>query len=60
MAIGSSNALLSVPEAAGFLSIPERTLRENRARWGIPAHRVSRTIRFRMRDLEAWLEKNKI
>jgi len=43
MAIGGSSALLSVHEAAEFLSIPERTLRENRARWGIPAYPVGRT-----------------
>jgi excisionase family DNA binding protein len=58
MAVGGSNALLSVPQAAEYLSIPERTLRENFRRWGIPAHKVGRALRFRVRDIEYYLERN--
>lgn len=60
MASGGSNRLLGVPEAAEFLAVPERTLRENWRRWWLSAHRVGRAIRFRERDIENWLEKNKI
>lgn len=54
MASGGSNRLLGVPEAAEFLAVPERTLRENWRRWGLSAHRVGigRAIRFRERDIE--------
>ena len=60
MAIGGSNRLIGCKEAAEFLSIPERTLRENWRRWGLTAHKVGRAIRFRERDIEAWLQKNTI
>ena len=49
---------MSCKEAAQYLSVPERTLRDNWRRWGLKAHRVGRAIRFRERDIEAWLEKN--
>ena len=58
MSVGGSNRLLSVPEAAEYLAVPERTLRENFRRWGIPAHKVGRALRFRVRDIESYLEKN--
>jgi excisionase family DNA binding protein len=54
MAIGGSSRLLPVPEAAEYLSVAERTLRENFRRWGIPAHKVGRALWFsgaRRRDL---------
>ena len=57
MAIGGSNRLVGCREAAEFLSVPERTLRENWRRWGMPGYKVGRAIRFRERDLEIWLEK---
>jgi excisionase family DNA binding protein len=51
---------MGVPEAAEFLAVPERTLRENWRRWGLSAHRVGRAIRFRERDIERWLDQNRI
>jgi excisionase family DNA binding protein len=53
VAIGGSNRLIGCKEAAEFLSIRERTLRENWRRWGLTAHKVGRPIRFRERDIEA-------
>jgi hypothetical protein len=47
--------LWSADHLREVLSIPERTLRENRRRWGLTAHKVSRAIRFRERGIEAWL-----
>ncbi len=35
-------------------------MRDNWARWGLTAIRVGRAIRFRVRDIEAWLERNEI
>jgi excisionase family DNA binding protein len=58
MLIGGSNVLLTVPQAAEYLAVPERTLRENFKRWGIPAHRVGRALRFRIRDIETYLNNN--
>jgi excisionase family DNA binding protein len=48
------------PSGAEFLAVPERTLRENWRRWGLSAHRVGRAIRFRERNIETWLDANKI
>jgi excisionase family DNA binding protein len=57
--VGGSNKLLSIKETAEYLSISERTLRNHFRTWGIPAHKVGRAIRFRMRDIESFLERNK-
>ena len=60
MAIGGSNRLIGCKEAAGFLSVPECTVRENWRKCGRTAHKVGRAIRFRERDIETWLAANKI
>jgi len=31
---------------------------ENFGRWGIPAHKVGRALRFRIRDIEPYHEQN--
>jgi len=56
MASGGSNQLLSLANAAAYLDMPERRLRDNWRRWGIPIYKVGRELRFRVRDLECWLE----
>jgi excisionase family DNA binding protein len=55
--LGGSNRLLSVVETAERLSVSVRTLREHRRAWGLPVVRVGRALRFRERDLEAWIEQ---
>jgi excisionase family DNA binding protein len=57
MPSGGSNHLLTAQECADYLSVPLRTLRENRERWELPAVRVGRALRFRMRDVETWLSQ---
>ena len=47
-----------MPQAAEYLAVPERTLRENFKCWGIPAHKVGRALRFRVRDAETYLNNN--
>jgi excisionase family DNA binding protein len=51
--------LLTLREAAGFLNVPERTLRAEFRKWGIEAYKVGRAWRFRERDLNDFLEQNK-
>lgn len=58
MPAGGSNLLLDLAKAAGYLDIPERRLRDNWRRWGIRAYKVGRELRFRERDLEAYLSAN--
>jgi excisionase family DNA binding protein len=43
-------------EAAGYLGIAYYTLKDNYRAWGIPYIPVGRLIKFRERDLAAWLE----
>jgi excisionase family DNA binding protein len=56
---GGSNRLLNLVYTAAYLDVPERRLRDNWRRWGIPTYKVGRELRFRVRDLEAWLESNR-
>ncbi len=56
--LGGSNRLLSLAEAAAFLGIPKpRSLRDYYKKWGIPALKIGRELRFRERDLNAWIAK---
>ncbi|MCQ4041994.1 helix-turn-helix domain-containing protein [Streptantibioticus rubrisoli] len=54
---GGSNQLLTPGQAAAFLAVPLSTLYSNWRRWGVPAYRVGKHLRFRERDLEAWLSR---
>jgi excisionase family DNA binding protein len=56
MAPGGSNKPLRYAEAAEYLNISESTLRQNWRRYGLRAHRIGRTIQFRERELERWIE----
>jgi excisionase family DNA binding protein len=57
--LGGSNTLRSMPETAEYLNVPLRSLRSHWRKWGLPAYRVGRSIQFRERDLEAWLEDHR-
>jgi excisionase family DNA binding protein len=56
MAQGGSNRLLRIPEAAEYLNVKDRTLREHWQRWGLQAHRIGRAIMFRERELERFID----
>jgi excisionase family DNA binding protein len=58
VAAGGSNVLLTTRQAAEYLAVTERALRDNFRRWGLPAHKVGRALRFRVRDTEAYLDRN--
>jgi excisionase family DNA binding protein len=58
MSSGGSNRLLDLAKAAEYLDVPERRLRDNWRRWGIRAYKVGRELRFRERDIEAYLSRN--
>jgi excisionase family DNA binding protein len=58
MPAGGSNRLLNLSKAAEYLDLPPRRLRDNWQRWGITAYHVGRELRFRERDLEAYLSRN--
>jgi excisionase family DNA binding protein len=54
--LGGSNRLLTMRELADYLNQPYRSVQVNWARWGIPAYRVGRSLRFRVRAVEQWLD----
>lgn len=58
--IGGSNQLFTLEETARFLGVHPKTLYRNFRKWNLPAHQVGRAIKFRGRDVESWLERNKV
>lgn len=60
MSAGGSNRLMSPEELAEYLAISKRSLLGCYREWGIPVHRVGRHLRFRVRDVEYWLEQHRI
>jgi excisionase family DNA binding protein len=59
MPSGGSNRLLSAAEAAQYIGRKERTFREYWRTWGISGYRVGRSLRFRERELENWLQAHR-
>jgi excisionase family DNA binding protein len=55
--IGGSNRLLSSREVAAILGVRERTVRAMWKEWGLPAKRIGKQLRWRERDLYAWIEQ---
>lgn len=60
MTIGGSNKLFSVEETAKYLGVHPDTLYRNWRKWNLTAIQVGRQIKFRGRDVEAWLERSEI
>lgn len=57
--LGGSNRLLNSREVGELLGLPETTIRAQWRKWGLQAVKVGRALRWRERDLEAWIEKHK-
>jgi len=55
--LGGSNRLLSARDVAAILAIPERTVRDKWKEWGLPAYRIGRHLRWKERDVFAWIER---
>lgn len=55
---GSDRRLLSIAEVAEYLDVPVSTVRTWRANKSGPRGiRVGRHVRYRLRDIELWLER---
>ena len=55
--MGESDSLLTIRQLAAKLQVPEQTLYAWRTRGeGPPGLRVGRYVRYRPRDVEAWLD----
>jgi len=55
--LGGSNRLLSSRDVAAILGIPERTVRDKWREWELPAYRIGRHLRWKERDLYAWIDQ---
>jgi excisionase family DNA binding protein len=55
--LGGSNRMLSARDVAAILAVPERTVRDKWREWQLPAYRIGRHLRWRERDLYAWIER---
>jgi excisionase family DNA binding protein len=55
--LGGSNRMLSARDVAAILGIPERTVRDKWREWELPAYRIGRHLRWKERDLNAWIER---
>lgn len=49
--------MLTSTEVGEMLALPERTIRAQWREWGLPAYRIGRALRFRERDVLAWIER---
>jgi excisionase family DNA binding protein len=56
--LGGSNRLLSAREVAAILGVPERTIRERWREWMLPAYRIGKHLRWREREVQAWIDRN--
>ena len=55
--IGGSNRMIGTEELAEYLGMPLNTIQHCWRAWGLPGIKVGRRIKFRERDIAAWLER---
>ena len=55
--LGGSNRMLSARDVAELLSVPERTVRDKWREWGLPAYRIGKHLRWKERDVHAWIDR---
>jgi excisionase family DNA binding protein len=58
--LGGSNRLIGVRETAARLDVPISTLYKHWRDWQLTAYRVGRALKFRERDIEVWLERQRV
>jgi excisionase family DNA binding protein len=56
--LGGSNRMLSAREVAAILSVPERTIREKWRDWELPAYRIGKHLRWKEREVYAWIDRH--
>ena len=55
--LGGSNRMLSARDVAEILAVPERTVRDKWREWRLPAYRIGKHLRWRERDVHAWIDR---
>ena len=54
--IGGSNRMLTVAEVAVLLNVSENHIYKNWHEMGLTGYKYSRHLRFREREVEAWIQ----
>ena len=49
--------MLSARDVDEMLAIPERTVRDKWREWELPAYRIGKHLRWRERDVLAWIDR---
>jgi excisionase family DNA binding protein len=49
--------MLSARDVAAILAVPERTVRDKWRAWELPAYRIGKHLRWRERDVHAWIDR---
>ena len=55
--IGGSSRLLSAREVGALLGVPERTVRDRWRAWELPAYKIGKHLRWKERDVRAWIDR---
>jgi len=55
--LGGSNRMLSARDVAAILAVPERTVRDRWREWGLQAYRIGKHLRWKERDVHAWIDR---
>jgi len=55
--LGGSNRLLSARDVAAILAVPERTVRDKWRDWELPAYWIGKHLRWKERDVYAWIDR---
>jgi excisionase family DNA binding protein len=58
--LGGSNRLLSVGELADYLGVPKKTVYARWQEWGLKGYKVRRHLRFHVRHVEDWLQRQEV
>ena len=56
----ASHQWIDITDAAAITGFCTRTLRRNAASGELPAYKVGRALRFRIDDVHAWMESNRL
>lgn len=52
--------LISVEQAVPLLGLSKRTIQDMASRRELPVYKIKKCVRFRVSELEAWLQERKV
>jgi excisionase family DNA binding protein len=57
---GGSNKMISLRETAELLDVPTSTLYKRWRAMGLQAYRVGRSLKFKVREVETWIDRQAV